>query len=463
MAVIKWSPTDQTPVGAWELTGSNLTATESTNVTSGIRASAGKATGRVYWEVTASATASFDAFVGFLASTTSVGAISSGASYALRSNGTAFGLSPGASFASGETVCFALDIPARKAWARIGSGAWLGGGDPTAGTLPTASDLPSGTTWLPAAGSDNNSGNHTFVGRFADFLHTPPAGFSAFSDTVLISGTVRDATGAFAARTVLAYERSTGLLSGSGVSDAETGAYQIPVTSTDPHFVVALPTSTTENALVLDRVIPSTNAPTDPDFASVALLLHLDADFTDTSPAARTATTVANVSIAAQASMIGGSAATSSTTPGQLLFASSEDFATDADWTLEFNIYCTTFAGGPYFMAQSAVRYFNLSGTGDLQPVNWAGGSAQLTLNTRHHVAISHQDDNTTRLFLDGVLLNTSGFTGAAGASPFDVFGVPGRTDLPSFTQGYIDEVRWSKVCRYTATFTPPADPHPDA
>jgi hypothetical protein len=275
-----------------------------------------------------------------------------------------------------------------------------------------------------------------------------------------IAGTVLDSAGAPSARTVRAYNRSTGALVSQTTSSSVDGSYRLPIDTTDPLTVICLGSGSGENALVFDYVQA---AETDPLFSSVALLLHLNSTFADSSPAARTATTVNNVSIASNGAMLGGAAATSSTTPGQLLFASSADFATDGNWTLEFNIRCTTFSGGPFFMAQSAVRYFNLSGTGELQPVNWSGGSAQLTLNTRHHVAISHQADGTTRLFLDGALLDTSSNAGASGAAAFDVFGVPGRTDLPSFNQGAIDEVRWTKACRYTAAFTPPAAEYPNA
>lgn len=302
------------------------------------------------------------------------------------------------------------------------------------------------------------AGEHEVVTRFVNLTSGwANSTLRAFSFLAL-SGSVVDSAGDPAARTVLAYTRSTGELIGSVTSRSDDGTFRIPVPADVDYFVVALPSSTAENALIFDRVrIPAT----DPDFASVALLLHLNLGFADTSPAGRTAT-VANVSITSDAAMLGGAGATSSTTPGQLLFASSTDFATDGNWTLEFNIRCTSFSGGPFFMAQSAVRYFNLGSTGELQPVNWCGGSAMLTLGARHHVAITHQADGTARLFLDGVLQNTSTVAGASGAAAFDVFGVPGRSDLTSFTQGVIDEVRWTKVCRYTATFTPPSTQHPD-
>jgi len=88
---------------------------------------------------------------------------------------------------------------------------------------------------------------------------TIPSGFTYHEDVVaVISGTIRDAAGALAARTVRAYLRSTGALSGQAVSDSGTGDYTINVGSTAEHYVIALPSSgeTTVNAQVLDRVVP---------------------------------------------------------------------------------------------------------------------------------------------------------------------------------------------------------------
>lgn len=76
-----------------------------------------------------------------------------------------------------------------------------------------------------------------------------------------ISGTVTDATGAFAAKTVHAFRRDTGALVGSTVSNATTGAYSVDA-EVGEHFIVAYdstanpPTGGTENAVILDRVVP---------------------------------------------------------------------------------------------------------------------------------------------------------------------------------------------------------------
>lgn len=90
---------------------------------------------------------------------------------------------------------------------------------------------------------------------------TPPAA-SFLHNQCVISGTVKDAAGNFAAKMVRAFRRDTAALVGSAVSNATTGAYSISADHQDECFVVAHddsnnpPTGGTENAVILDRVLP---------------------------------------------------------------------------------------------------------------------------------------------------------------------------------------------------------------
>lgn len=93
------------------------------------------------------------------------------------------------------------------------------------------------------------------VARYtADF--TPPTEAFGGAPVFALSGTVRDATGALAARRVVAkLEGGTAL--GSTFSDPVTGAYSIPVTSDSPHTLVFYPADGENlNALVLRGVLP---------------------------------------------------------------------------------------------------------------------------------------------------------------------------------------------------------------
>ena len=92
------------------------------------------------------------------------------------------------------------------------------------------------------------------VARYSgDF--TPPT--STFSDNgIQVSGTVKDAEGAFAERTVRAYRRSDGALSGSATSNATTGVFAVNALDSTEHYVICLPSSGAENALIFDNVTP---------------------------------------------------------------------------------------------------------------------------------------------------------------------------------------------------------------
>lgn len=73
-----------------------------------------------------------------------------------------------------------------------------------------------------------------------------------------ISGTVKDAMGAPLSRVVRAYIRSTGRLSGQGVSSAVDGSFSVRVIGgTDLQYVVAVDElSGGKNAVIQDRVLP---------------------------------------------------------------------------------------------------------------------------------------------------------------------------------------------------------------
>jgi len=72
-----------------------------------------------------------------------------------------------------------------------------------------------------------------------------------------LSGVVKDAAGAFVARDVRAYLRSTGELVATATSNGTTGAYSLPVNAAVPHYVVHLDDA--ENAVVFDHLTPITS------------------------------------------------------------------------------------------------------------------------------------------------------------------------------------------------------------
>lgn len=134
-------------------------------------------------------------------------------------------------------------------------------------TLVAPAPKAVGSSMAPLIGSTNNSA--WFLNGYVDDLRitkgvcrhtasfTPDvAPFSEYLS--YLSGTVKDDTGAFCARTVRAYDRVTGVLSGSAVSNASTGAYTVTTQTVNPHTVIVLDddAGTAYNALVFDNVVP---------------------------------------------------------------------------------------------------------------------------------------------------------------------------------------------------------------
>lgn len=79
---------------------------------------------------------------------------------------------------------YAIDLPNNKIWIRENGGAWIGGGDPAAGTTPTAAGtMGSGTSHYLVANGFSTLGTFTIIAR-ASQAHAAPSGFTAIGGTV---------------------------------------------------------------------------------------------------------------------------------------------------------------------------------------------------------------------------------------------------------------------------------------
>ena len=115
--------------------------------------------------------------------------------------------------------------------------------------------------WYPVIGDDNSGGGSVLANFGATaFAHSAPAGFLPAYKAIIagtFSGTVRDATGAFAARKVVASREDTDALVGTATSDATTGAYSIDTMTTGAHTLVFYPApGESLNAIVRRGVLP---------------------------------------------------------------------------------------------------------------------------------------------------------------------------------------------------------------
>ena len=129
----------------------------------------------------------------------------------------------------------------------------------------TYSDSNNYTDTLVTIGADR-AGSSMYMNGYIDDLRitkgvarytgTFPIPTEAFPSTPpQISGTVKDSTGAFVARTVRAYRRSDGILTGSTTSNGTTGAFTVSAYDDTAHFVTAFD-SGAENALIFDNITP---------------------------------------------------------------------------------------------------------------------------------------------------------------------------------------------------------------
>lgn len=226
--------------------------------------------------------------------------------------------------------------------------------------------------------------------------------------------------------------------------------------------------------------------PTDPNFANVSLLLHGDGTngsttIIDSSPTPKTVTAFGNAQISTAQSKFGGASIAFDGTGDYLTVPHNSAFSANADFTAECWLRMaqlnrlqfiadkrsSTSINSEWFWYigsdnKIAAALFNTSSGGVYLNVL---SSSALLINTWYHIAFTLAG-TTLRLFVDGTLEATSSTptgTYATNTNQLtigrDIATVPGR-DL----NGYIDDLRITKgVARYTANFTPPTAPFPDA
>lgn len=218
--------------------------------------------------------------------------------------------------------------------------------------------------------------------------------------------------------------------------------------------------------------------PPEPYFANVVALIHMDgsdgnSQFTDVKghafqPAGNAQIDTAQSKFGGASGLFDGS--------GDYLTTSVEsaDFTMGSgDFTIEFFIrpavvgtgYCGLLSlplngyqtGGFYLRRNLGVLEILMNGV----PTPVVSSLAAWSANVWVHVAASRAS-GVVRLFVNGVVqgsaTNTTNLTGATCRVAFD------QQDLSNAFNGHIDELRITKgVARYTANFTPPIEPFPNA
>jgi hypothetical protein len=216
-------------------------------------------------------------------------------------------------------------------------------------------------------------------------------------------------------------------------------------------------------------------AATDPDFASVSLLLHMDGTngsttFTDSSSSNRTITAFGNAQISTAQNKFGGASALFDGNGDYLTAPSDASFAFGTgNFTVEGWVYfgnLSTFStivstrgqgnsltGWTIGLDSSERPYFYTNGFDIL-------GSA-LAQNTWHYFAVA-KDGSNLQMYIDGAQVGST-FTDTKNYTLQDL-AIGSVTGGLQVWNGYIDDLRITKgVARYTANFTAPTAPFPDA
>jgi len=217
---------------------------------------------------------------------------------------------------------------------------------------------------------------------------------------------------------------------------------------------------------------------TDPFYANVSLLLHCDGtngstSFPDNSPSPKTVTAAGNAQVTTARAKFGNGSAAFDGTGDRLDIASSSAFDLDASaYTIEFFVWFNSIGSAirTVVLQGSSQSYGIIPSFNDLAITLFGGGNAlfaagALTGKSAQWVHIAHTSDGTTRrLFVDGII-KASGTTRAVPLGNCSI-GIGGNTVVfpSSNLNGNIEEVRITKgVARYTADFTPPTAPFPNA
>ena len=295
------------------------------------------------------------------------------------------------------------------------------------------------------------------VARYVENFTPPVARFDGPSS---VEGIVKDADGNLLQRLVRVYRRDSGMLVREVFSDPVTGEFSLSVDDFTKHFVV-----------VND---------------AESLVTYLDFDGADGSTvfsewSGKSVTPYGNAKISTAKSKFGGASA---------LFDGAGDFLTlpalsdtdfgSSDFTVEAWISLSALPASGAVMVVAgrydaysenrswAVRLYNNAGTQQIGlvtsvdgvNVTVSGGNWAPSMGIWYHLA-AVRVGGATRLYIDGVQLGADGaVSGGLLSAPVPVSVGTWNNRSADFFNGHIDDLRISKgIARYTANFTPPAEP----
>jgi hypothetical protein len=95
----------------------------------------------------------------------------------------------GLTYAAGDILCLAIDVPNKRAWIRKNDGAWAGGGDPAAGTSPATWAFTGDVYFAPSI--INNTNSVLVNSGLGQTTYSAPSGFSTVGDALTTPPVVR--------------------------------------------------------------------------------------------------------------------------------------------------------------------------------------------------------------------------------------------------------------------------------
>jgi hypothetical protein len=228
------------------------------------------------------------------------------------------------------------------------------------------------------------------------------------------------------------------------------------------------------NEIVTVSIVGGTasSSATDPDFANVGLLLHMDGangstTFTDSSSNNHSMTVSGSAQISTAQSKFGGASG---------IFTGSGNFLrTPSSSTLAFGTGGFTVECWAYFTSLTGTQVLVSYGTttvvlgknitthtmfGTISNTSITGTTA-VALNTWYHFALC-RSGTTVRLFVNGVEEGTA-ITGSTTNFTTNQCEIARRTDSTRYFLGHLDDLRITKAGRYSANFTPPTEAFPDS
>lgn len=258
---VTWDPDNKAT--SITLSEDNLTAGTITTAWLSVRSATGKSEGKFYFELELTTSVTNNNMGGVVGAaallTTYIGASSVGWAYNMAGGNkwnddvqTAYG----SSLVAGDILGVAVDMDSGKIWFALNN-VWQDSGAPEAGT-GSAFDNLSGEVF--PAGSVYSLGNELTISGVENTLaYAPPTGFSEWAtpEVRVINGVVTEES-VPVARTVRAYDKTTGALIDETVSSAVDGSFTLSAGDAVEVFAIAFDddAGTDYNAVILDKITP---------------------------------------------------------------------------------------------------------------------------------------------------------------------------------------------------------------